>query len=279
MPIIKHDLSIAPGFSSTILRRYIPEDRLLSFLQSHELYFCRVDRFSDPFEGSVPRREYEHRPLAYRQAADFYRRYRLDDGTALDIPEQTDETLEQELLNRSEWGRTFRQGYYANCWNTYEPGNYADAMWRLYLSTNEGVAIQTNVAKLKQAFEYTSENIIMSKVRYLNYDTDVFYNSQDFPHLNANLFAPLIHKRSQFRHENELRLLFELPGSGTDDYSNIIESTPGKLIRVNPLQLIDKIILSPTSDKKFETKLRVATQNIGYNLEFEKAELSERIYF
>jgi len=55
---------------------------------------------------------------------------------------------EEEAIKRSndiaELHKKLRKSFVVNCWHTNNKGE-SDAMWRLYLKTNEGVAIQSTV--------------------------------------------------------------------------------------------------------------------------------------
>ena len=82
-------------------------------------------------------------------------------------------------------------------------------MWRLYLKSNDGVAIKSTVSNLHKSFINTREKLICSKIRYLDYDKDIWYHETEFPYRSYNLYTPLIHKRIEFKGEEELRLLYD----------------------------------------------------------------------
>ena len=49
------------------------------------------------------------------------------------------------------------------------------AMWKLYAKDKKGIAIQTNLAEFKDAFENCDRTIFAGKVDYIDYETDTFY--------------------------------------------------------------------------------------------------------
>ena len=265
MPVTCPENGVVPNPNS-ILWRYMELDRFQSMLERKALFFCRDGKFADPFEGSLPRREYDNRVKSQRQADAFYGNY------------STDEQIAENIAGLVHWHLQFRDTHTVNCWHINS--NESDAMWQLYLKSNEGVAIQTTTAHLMQALDLTPLDIDISRVRYIDYDKDGFYHHQDFPHQGYNLFAPLIHKRNEFVHEQELRLIHEVRDAETDPhYWEKQEVGSGKFIEINLGVLIDKIILPPTSDEEVRNKIESISRKLGYEFIFEKSTLSKPALF
>lgn len=264
MPVECPEIGIAPN-PNAILWRYMELDRFKSFLDRKALFFCRADKFSDPFEGSIPRREYDHRPHVHKAIAKFYGE------------EVNEEKIKKSINDLAYQHMIFRQSHIVNCWHNNT--NESDAMWRLYLKTNEGVAIQSTTNRLIKALQGNPKDIDISQVRYLDYDKDVFY-SQDYPHRNYNLFMPLIHKRNEFIHEREVRLVHEVREAEIDlNYWDKQESNKGLFIEVDIIALVEKIILPPTSDEKVRQEVDFLIKSRGYDFELEKSTLSKPAFF
>src|SRR5688572_28587310 len=60
MPITTHASEI-PVPPETKIWRYLEHEKFISLLEERALFFCRTDKFPDPFEGSVPFKEYDYR--------------------------------------------------------------------------------------------------------------------------------------------------------------------------------------------------------------------------
>ena len=241
-------------------------DRFQSILERKALFFCRAGKFADPFEGSLPKKEYDNRPKSQRQADAFYGSY------------LTNEQIAENIAGLAHRHLQFRDNHIVNCWHINS--NESDAMWQLYLKSNESVAIQTTTAHLILALQATQLDIDISQVRYIDYDKDTFYHHQYFPHQGYNLFAPLIHKRNEFIHEQELRLIHEVRDAETDlHYWEEQEVESGKFIAVNLGILVDKVVLPPTSDKKVGNKIESISHKLGYDFTFEKSTLSKPALF
>ena len=221
------------------LWRYIDIEKFESLLSRRALFFCRSDRFSDPYEGAAPDREVDYRPHAYREIAAMTGK--PDDE---EIAHRIAATLEGHQ-------RSLRQSVIVSCWhsNSHE----SDAMWRLYLKDWYGVAVQTTVPRLKSSFAVTDYKVYAGKVRYLDYLTDIYYDSADFPIDGHNVMVPFIHKRQYFVHENEYRALVDLsktsPGPAYDWSQD--ENQNGKFISVDLATLIEQVVVPPQADADF----------------------------
>lgn len=264
MPVSIHDVGIAPNPKST-LWRYLELDKFESLLKNKALFFCRADKFSDPFEGSIPKKEYDFRPDMHRRAAQFYNQ------------EPDEEKIKKNISDMAYQHMELRRSHVVSCW--HENSNESDAMWQLYLKTNEGVAVQTTTEHLVNSLNNSDKEIEISKVRYLDYDKEGFYG-EDYRHRSYNLYMPFIHKRKEFSHEREVRLIYEIREAERDaDYWDKQKNNKGVLIDVNVNTLIDKIILPPTSDEKVRQQVALIIKRWGYDFELERSALSKEAYF
>lgn len=106
--------------------RYLDLARFLDLLTSSQIYFSRIDKFEDPYEGFVPANDDYLKGIAH-------------------------------LFNY------INKFYYANCWHINE--NESAAMWKLYLDSRNGIAIQSTVNRLKKSLHYTAEKIYISEIQ------------------------------------------------------------------------------------------------------------------
>ena len=254
-------IRIDPGLK---IWRYMDIGKYESFLKDRGLFFCRADKFSDPFEGSIPVREYEHRKIAF--------------GANLDGNPISEERVKSDLNAISDSHKKLKSATIINCWHINE--GESDAMWRLYLKDNEGIAIQSSPKLLFEALEKTSDSIRPSRVRYLNYEKEIWYNEKEYPHIHYNFIIPLIHKRAEYSHEREFRLLIELREAENDPHywfrppgifgnSKMLTSiwrklnygeAKGKMIHFNVDSVVEKIILPPTSNEFVDMKIKQMTR-------------------
>jgi len=263
MPIEYHDylIQIEPD---TVLWRYMDFDKFLSLLETRCLFFCRADKFSDPFEGTTPKREVEYRPVSYQQICEFYK-------TPFDLNK-----FNKNEASTIDFNKRTRIGTIVNSWhiNNHE----SEPMWRLYLKTNEGVAIQTNSERIINSFKETEQAIYPSKVRYIDYNTEIWYHEIEYPYISRNSLTPFIHKRIEYKSENEFRLFHivkEVIFYQGEQYWISQKKHIGSFIKVDVEQLIEKVIFPPNLNEQEKNRIKEKTIELGYCLNFKNSSLEQ----
>ncbi len=265
MPVIDHNALIKPE-QDLVIWRYVDLKSFESLLANKGLFFCRSDKFSDPFEGTIPKRESEFRVTTAKKIA------------AIHGQEITHEEAVKKSDSIGKLHKDFRRSFIVNCWHVNQ--GESDAMWKLYLKTNEGVAIQSKVQRLRQSFNGFVEDIYITRVRYIDFEKDIWYHRQLYPVSGYNLFTPIVHKRMAFAHESELRVFQQINDAANnekywDDKSNHI----GKLIPTDIENLIEKIFVPPTADDIVESKVTDLLKTYGLDREIERSKLTEEPYY
>jgi len=197
MPYDEHPLIIVPD-SNCKIWRYMDFSKFVSLLEEKALYFSNVKNFQDdPYEGSI---------------------------TKATIEKIKNTPVGQHNLQVFDKGREL---IYVSSWHLSEYESVA--MWRQYANSGIGIAIQSTVQRMKEAFSNTERSISIGKINY-----EIDYNSQEIKELNVFVWA--LHKRKHFKADEEVRALFL-------DTS----MQQGHLVPVNLERLIEKIIISPNS--------------------------------
>lgn len=265
MAVNKHPcfISLEPG---TTIWRYMDLQKFKSLLETKSLFFCRADKFSDPFEGSIPKREAENRPKEF---------WKIAQSPGYNFGHKE---VEENIQILQSGHRKFKTKCIVNCWHINN--SESDAMWKLYLKSNEGVAIQSTTERILKTIDEIPEIISLSKVRYLDYEKDIWYHPVKYPHIGYNTYSPLIHKRIEFVHENEFRLFHEVNEAYDDEYYwDRQRNNVGQLIPVNLISLIEKIYLPPTIDKKTSLAIEQLSKLHEYSFKFQKSKLSEEPFY
>ena len=110
-------------------------------------------------------------------------------------------------------------------------------MWKLYLKSDEGIAIQTIFDRLKDSFNQADRDIFIGKVRY-------YSPMEILP--EGNVLRPYLYKRKSFEHEREVRAIFQdYPDPEFERAEPAAEC--GLNFAVDVDRLIDKVYLAPTS--------------------------------
>ncbi len=248
MPIEKPTNQTAPVFfpeKNYKIVKYMDLAKFVSLLHSKSLFFCRLDKLEDKYEGSSPKLNLEHNEYWYRQ---LYEQKHLKTTNI-------DESVAKNVSVRKDMEAKFKSLNCVCCWNKYNSESYA--LWKIYSEINKGIMITSNINNLIKSFDTTPENILLSEVRYINHETDLIETD--------NLNYPVIYKNIAYSYENELRLIHKVEvGNGlVYDWGSEINSS-GKQLNNNLEILIDEIILSPYSPKWFYDIVQDLT--IKYNL-------------
>lgn len=178
-----------------VIWKYMSLAKFVDLLKTKELFFCRADLFEDKFEGASP-------------IADFYLRQQvLEQIRTLSVGSETLKVSDgkqwievgkgEDLNFIFEEARTM---HFINCWHKNK--EESEAMWKLYLQGNEGVAIQSTVNDLIDSIDKTDKYVMFDNVEYINYE------SMNIPQFLTNKYqwtAQYFIKRNHYSHEKEYR--------------------------------------------------------------------------
>jgi hypothetical protein len=215
-----------PENDSIKVWRYMTFTKFMSVLDRSALYFARVDRLGDPFEGSFARKNLsgELRPVEMIQVHESIEPGSKWVGSA-------PMTAEHRALSFAHG----QKSTHANCWhmNNYESA----AMWSVYSRSGEGIAIQSTYGQLRDSFTSPDhkQDVTIGMVKYIDYERDAVPES--------SVLYRYLHKRKSFEHEHELRVL-------SMDY-HLAPIVPGRYIDVTLATLIQAVYVSPKSTDWF----------------------------
>lgn len=231
-----------PPKGNCSLWRYTDLTKLLSLLESQQLFFPRSDQFDDPYEGAFS-----------RAGVALFREQAKKSG----IPA---ESVEMVIKNAPR----FREGMFISCWNAAE--HESAAMWKLYLQSAEGVAIRADHESLCAALQKSPLVIRTSMVQYVDYD--------QVPVPMNNGFFPFVHKRLSFSHEAELRAIIwswedknrtQIPGDATS-----------VSVDIEPRDLIQAVHVSPSAPLWFGRLVEQLMRRYGLNVPVVRSTLYDR---
>src|ERR1022692_3637225 len=132
MPYTEHPEFCLPERDRTIWR-YIDFTKLVSLLEKQALFFARADLLADPFEGAYPR------------------------WASMDVIEASPSSLglseaaRQGMLRMRNIRKSLPTSVLVNSWHVGE--QESAAMWKLYLKSDEGVAIRSTVDRFVHSFD------------------------------------------------------------------------------------------------------------------------------
>jgi hypothetical protein len=229
--MIQSHPKLTPPPDDAALWRYMDITKLLAMFEDNALWFTQAKQFQDKYEGVLPKVVVEEIEAVMRDMLVKHDPDRLaKHGPA--------------ILKRGHQFRTemARESLYISCW--HKSPHQSEAMWKLYLSAGQGVAVRSSLGKMKAAFANTAEDIEVSEVKYIDYTTEWFDA--------GNGFIPVIHKQKIYEHEKEVRLIWwalptnEIKTEVIDGGERIrLHGPPGRYIPVSLPDLIEEIYVAP----------------------------------
>lgn len=224
-----------------VVYRIFPLYRIQQLFQDNKLVLVRPEVWEDPFENFLLR----------CTAID-------KDGTVARLDD----------LARS---------WYGLCWTLNAD---SDAMWRIYSPKKDGIRVKTTIRKLADMLwepdnQFSSLKYFIGKVQYrTREEIEMFLRRTSFWDLaiggqNLNFAETLLIKRTEFQHENEIRIL-----------ANCKEDVPDARLAVdlykipaNPNNLVDELCIDPRLGDNQVADITQSLKQFGYTGPIVQSEL------
>ncbi len=194
--------------ATATLWRYMSFAKFSSLLERRALFFSLVGEMADRYEGFI------YPPLT---------------------PKSGDPLREAEDLVRDTLHKMARAAL-ISCWT--ESGHESSLMWEAYAGT-EGVAVRTTYQALQESICSVPElPITFGQVKYID------YRQQEVSRFG---WAPLFHKRIEYRGEGEVRAVLPCPPSEDGDIrlDPDVAVQRGRYISVNLDILVKEVVVPP----------------------------------
>lgn len=242
-----------PIDDQSIIWRFIDFTKFVSLLETESLFFCRLDKLGDPFEGSIPAKTLQDFEKEY------YRGEILQGKLGY-------EKMKKQLQVSSLLREVSREWFYVNCWhmNDYESA----AMWSLYTHPDQAVSIRSTVKSFRDSLppEFRGNKIFIEPVQYVDFENEIIP-------VDEFMERRLLYKRKSFEHEQEIRAFFNI----NFRYDKPAET--GFLIKAKLSILIDSIYVGPSSPDGFLDLVRNVSKKYGIDKIPERTSLDNKALF
>ncbi len=260
MPIVDPNSHSSPVYNPTKnyqIVKYIDLTKFVSILQRESLFFCRLDKLEDHFEGTLSK-------PTQKMVHDYFSTQHL---LSTNFKQLSEEEVIENVKKYFDAQSKRKAIHTVCCWN--KSNSESAALWKIYSDFNKGIMLISRVNSIIESFSETEESIDLSEVKYLD------YNKEDMPLGNA--IFPIIHKHEAYHYEEELRLIHtvEFENGFIYDWS-IEEVEQGKYLKVDLNKLIDKIVLSPYSPNWYFKLIENLCETYGLETTIVKSELSKK---
>jgi hypothetical protein len=240
----KHPNFVQPNNEDIKVWRYMDFTKFVSIIDSRCLHFSRADKLGDPFEGSWPKNN-----VLARQSI------------PKDMPKEIRDRFTKAMTSIGESNKIWPRYIAINCW--YMNEHESAAMWKLYLKSNEGIAIQSTYKKLKRSL-IDEEKIYLGIVKYIDYEIE------GIP--DGNLFSSFVHKRKSYEHEQEVRALVMI---NPIDFGNDTIGD-GLKIKTDIDNLVERIYLAPSAQDWFAELVKALVTRYEYDFEVVHSRMDDK---
>lgn len=206
---------------------------------------------------------------------------------ALVKPRMWDDPFENFILNAkgtlqdgTEFDIAFRENFYGQCWSLTKE---SDAMWRIYSPKKEGVKVQSTIRKLFAPLfdiggnfktldgEIYNPSSFVGKVKYAS-TKELISMLKDKKRMSSKIFdqsgwgqaSTFFFKRVAFKHENEVRLIYNRQSGNSFDTFQF---------PVDPNDLLDRIVFDPRMDATVYKQYKQQVKDWGYKREIIQSSL------
>lgn len=233
--LVKHELLSTPDSSKKIWR-YVDLTKYLDLLITGELHFSNPAVFEDPYDTSTSA-------------------YLGQDKFSFIL------TSISEIF--SKWD------VYVNCWHLNE--EESAALWKLYMKSDEGIAIQSTVGHLMYCLNKTDKKLYLGEVKYRD-KKDIIESIQSHVSDKETKIQLVTHKRKSFQHEQELRIF--LFGSENPELKNPYSNNAR--IKININELIENIYVNSKAPSWIVETIRSVSKKYGLKAKIIHSELYKK---
>ncbi|GLQ45678.1 DUF2971 domain-containing protein [Dyella lipolytica] len=245
----QHPTFNPPADEDVKIWRYMDFTKLISLFDSEALFLSRADKLGDPFEGSFP--------LANVLARAF---------VPAQVPEEFKANFQEAMAKKAITHKRVSRCVAVNCWHMND--HESAAMWKLYLKSDEGIAIRSSYRRLRDAIQHEGP-VYVGCVNYIDYQQEWFPE--------ANLLNPFVYKRKSFEHERELRVVLPVFSAASPgrEYFEVPTIDHGINVKVDLQVLIESVYIAPGTAKWFHDLVSSAITRYGHTFRIVQSELSQ----
>jgi hypothetical protein len=243
MPYAAHSVFEAPAGNPRIWR-FMNFHKFVSMITTGSLYFSRLDKLGDPFEGLHTKARIQFDEKVYdsydsSQSSEYGKS--VIRGMHLDPYEQ-------------------RRKSFVNCWhmNEYE----TELLWSRYSFMDGGVAIQSTFERLKSCLNVANA-VYIGMIKYKDWETER-------TPIDSNMMKPIVTKRINYRDERELRAAI------VTRYNRRKQTQLGMNVPVDLIELVESVYISPKSGDWILKLIKTVLKKYDLDLKVKKSVFTEK---
>jgi hypothetical protein len=233
--------------------RYLSFPGLVSLLETSALHFSDVSAFEDKYDG-----------IFNCLTPDDH--YNITEGNIVRV---TPSTMDSDAAQNSAQIKELIRGLHrlilrttgVSCWRIDDQESHA--MWRVFLKSDEGVAIETDLTNLTNSVLQGEYQLTVGKIKYID------YTKEKIP-IDNYLRNAFFYKNRYFEHEKELRFICHATDGPVEAPPALPNFRPlpegGLQLPVDLSKLISAIHVSPYAEKWFVDLVVLVAKRYGLNV-------------
>ena len=211
--------------------RYMDISKYLSLLHQQGLWLARADTFEDPYEG-----------LYNDPTIDALRHITPQSPRSLDEAQRFSLKVEEDRLST-----------FVSCWHWSK--NESAAMWKLRSNNDYCIAVVSDISSL---IRLLPGHVAFTFVNYIDWESDVFVGPNHSQ-------SPYFHKRNEFSHENEVRVIYMQPLHQQKGGPDASPNDKGIVLPMDLSRLVKKVVLAPQTPAWVTDMVKETTEKYGHN--------------
>jgi Protein of unknown function (DUF2971) len=243
--------------------RYMDLPKFIVMISSNTIYFPAANKFNDPFEGYFPESWLDKNNISQLSKTITNREIEKDilikDIRNLNLSNPQKIAYVKDMLSELSFNLNkidsslqdeLEEHKYKNgvtCW--YKGEHESEAMWKLYSTSGQGIAIESTTKQLVDSMVYAG------KIEF----ESVIYIDEETPKNGNGKKSPLFFKRKAFSYEQEFRGIIELEEKNFNE---------GSSVNCDLERLINRIHVSPLLPKHFVEVIAAICNGKFNNLEY-----------
>jgi hypothetical protein len=228
---------------NTMIWRFTSFHKFVSMITSNSLYFSRLDKLGDPFEGLYSKARIQSDEKVYTS---------YDSSEASEYGKRVIRWMHLDPYKQ-------RRTSFANCWhmNEYE----TELLWSRYSFMDGGVAIQSTFERLKSCLNIPHA-VYIGIMKYMNWETEATPI--------GNLMNPIVTKRKNYQDERELRAAI------VTGFDRRKQTQMGINVPVDLIKLVESVYISPKSGDWILKLIKNILKKYDLDLKVKKSVFTEK---
>lgn len=233
------------------IARYLSFSKFFDLLESKKLFVPNAETLNDKYEG-IPHSDHEIMMMAALE-------------TLSGKKENSSILYSSKMAQRNNTAQQIRNNFAVSCWTIFDTLD-SYLMWMAYSNLFDGVAIVTTIKNLIKALPKIDGDVYMDKISY----------GQSTSECRSEFAEPYFKKEKYYEDEREIRIIYDKFSMWDATAKSYPFYTPGGLlIPIQPMTIIQKVIVAPQMPSNMKITVENFLRNKGLYIEVDQSKIAK----